>query len=114
MRTIIRLNDLFRSTKRLAHESGQLLTKLIEDALRHTLGWHTAKPARKSVNNDRRTHGVRYSITLVIGVLVPLGELQKNHFLALIINVVQQAVGTDAKAVLCGELRHDELSRKLF
>jgi hypothetical protein len=50
MRTTIRLDDqLLKSAKRFAHESGQSLTKLIEDALRHALGRRTAKPTRKPV-----------------------------------------------------------------
>lgn len=47
MRTIIRLNDLLRSAKRFAHETGQSLTKLIKDALRHTLARRADKPVRK-------------------------------------------------------------------
>lgn len=50
MRTTIRLDDqLLRSAKRFAHETGQSLTKLIEDALRHALARRTAKPARKPI-----------------------------------------------------------------
>lgn len=50
MRTTIRLDDqLLRSAKRFAHETGQSLTKLIEDALRHRLARRTAKPARKPI-----------------------------------------------------------------
>jgi hypothetical protein len=38
MRTTIRLDDqLFKSAKQLAHESGKTLTAIIEDALRQTL-----------------------------------------------------------------------------
>jgi len=47
-------------------------------------------------------------------MLVPLGKLQKKHLLSLLVNVVQQAVGANAKAVLRGELRYDELSCELF
>lgn len=50
MRTTIRLDDqLLRSAKRFAHETGQSLTQLIEDALRHTLARRAVKPARKPV-----------------------------------------------------------------
>lgn len=50
MRTTIRLDDqLLKSAKRFAHESGQSLTKLIEDALRHTLARRTSKPSLKPV-----------------------------------------------------------------
>jgi hypothetical protein len=47
-------------------------------------------------------------------VLISLGELQKNHFLVLLVNIIQQAVGTDTKAVLRGELRQNELAGELF
>ncbi len=50
MRTTIRIADqLLRSAKRFAHETGQSLTKLIEDALRYTLARRTTKPAHKPV-----------------------------------------------------------------
>jgi hypothetical protein len=50
MRTTIRLDDqLLKSAKRFAHETGQSLTKLIEDALRHALARRTTKPARKPI-----------------------------------------------------------------
>lgn len=50
MRTTIRLDDqLLKSAKRFAHETGQSLTKLIEDALRHALARRAAKPAHKPV-----------------------------------------------------------------
>jgi len=50
MRTTIRLDDqLLKSAKRFAHETGQSLTKLIEDALRHALARRAAKPARKPI-----------------------------------------------------------------
>ena len=45
---------------------------------------------------------------------VPLGEFKEDHFLALVVDVVQQAIGTDAKPILGGELRHDELACELF
>ena len=47
-------------------------------------------------------------------MLVPLGQFQKNDFLALVVDVVQQAVGTDPNPILGGELRHDELAYELF
>jgi hypothetical protein len=50
MGTKIRLdNQFFRWAKRFAHETCQSLTKLIEDALRHTLARRATKPARKPV-----------------------------------------------------------------
>jgi hypothetical protein len=50
MRTTIRLDDqLLRSAKRFAQETGQSLTKLIEDALRHRLARREAKPTRNPV-----------------------------------------------------------------
>jgi len=49
MRTTIRLADQLRSAKRFAHETGQSLTKWIEDALRHTLARRTFKVVCKPV-----------------------------------------------------------------
>jgi hypothetical protein len=50
MRTTIRLDDqLLKSAKRLAHETGQSLPKLIEDALCHALARRKATPTRKTV-----------------------------------------------------------------
>ncbi len=51
MRTTIRLDDqLLKSAKRLAHDTGRSLTAVIEDALRQTLARRTAmKQVRKPV-----------------------------------------------------------------
>jgi len=50
MRTTIRLDDdLLKSAKRVAHDTGRTLTKLIEDALRHAISSRTTKKARRSV-----------------------------------------------------------------
>jgi hypothetical protein len=50
MRTTVRLDDdLLKSAKRFAANTGRSLTKLIEDALRHTLSRRTVKRAPKSV-----------------------------------------------------------------
>jgi hypothetical protein len=66
MRTTIRLDDqLLKSAKRFAHETGQSLTKLIEDALRHALGRRTAKPARKPVKLTTVSgHGLRSGVDI--------------------------------------------------
>ena len=50
MRTTIRLDDqLFKSAKRFAHDTGKSLTAVIEDALRQVLSRKTLKPPRKPV-----------------------------------------------------------------
>lgn len=50
MRTTIRLDDqLLRSAKRYAHDTGKSLTAVIEDALRQVLSRRTVKQARKPV-----------------------------------------------------------------
>ena len=50
MRTTIRLDDqLLKSAKRFAHDTGKSLTAVIEDALRQVLSRKTIKPPRKPV-----------------------------------------------------------------
>jgi metal-responsive CopG/Arc/MetJ family transcriptional regulator len=67
MRTTIRLDDqLLRSVKRLAHDTGKSLTAVIEDALRQTLARQTtSKQSRKLVKLTTVSgHGVRPGIDL--------------------------------------------------
>ncbi|HWF61891.1 MAG TPA: DUF6364 family protein [Nitrospira sp.] len=66
MRTTIRLDDqLLRSAKRFAHETGQSLTKLIEDALRHTLARQATRPARKPIKLTTVSgRGLRFGVDL--------------------------------------------------
>jgi hypothetical protein len=62
MRTTIRLDDqLLKSAKRLAHDTGKSLTAVIEDALRQTLTRRaTSKQTRKPVKLTTVSgHGVR-------------------------------------------------------
>ena len=40
----------------------------------------------------------------VIRLLVPLGELEENHFLAVIVDIVEYAVGSNSQAILGSEL----------
>ena len=50
MRTTIRLDDqLLRSAKRFAHDTGKSLTAVIEDALRQILSRRTSKQPRNTV-----------------------------------------------------------------
>lgn len=50
MRTTIRLDDqLLRSAKRFAHDTGKSLTAVIEDALRQILSRRTSKQPRSTV-----------------------------------------------------------------
>jgi hypothetical protein len=50
MRTSVRLDDqLLRSAKRFAHDTGKSLTAVIEDALRQVLSRRTAKQPRHAV-----------------------------------------------------------------
>lgn len=48
------------------------------------------------------------------GVFVPLGQLEQDDFPFLIVDVVEQPVGSDAKPVLSDELRHDNLACQPF
>jgi len=67
MRTTIRLDDqLLKSAKRLAHNTGKSLTDVIEDALRQTLARRTIiKPARKPVKLTTVSgYGVRPGVDL--------------------------------------------------
>lgn len=67
MRTTIRLDDqLLKSAKRFAHDTGKSLTAVIEDALRQTLARRTTiKQARKPVKLTTVSgHGVRPGIDL--------------------------------------------------
>lgn len=62
MRTTIRLDDqLLKSAKRLAHDTGKSLTAIIEDALRQTLTRRaTSQQTRKPVKLTTVSgHGVR-------------------------------------------------------
>lgn len=45
-----------------------------------------------------------------VGVFVPLGQLEQDNFLFLIVDVVEQMVGSDAKSVLGDELSNDNLA----
>ena len=50
MRTTIRLDDqLLKSAKRLAHDTGKSLTAVIEDALRQVLSRRMVKQPRQAV-----------------------------------------------------------------
>lgn len=67
MRTTIRLDDqLLKSAKSLAHDTGKSLTAVIEDALRQTLAHQTTrKQTRKPVKLMTVSgHGVRPGIDL--------------------------------------------------
>lgn len=62
MRTTIRLDDqLLKSAKRLAHDTGKSLTAVIEDALRQTLarqaaGKQTRKPVKLTTVSGQGPH----------------------------------------------------------
>lgn len=66
MRTTIRLDDqLLRSAKRYAHDTGKSLTAVIEDALRQVLSRRTVKQARKPVKLTTVSgQGVRSGVDL--------------------------------------------------
>ena len=66
MRTTIRLDDqLLKSAKRYAHETGKSLTAIIEDALRHLLSRRTVKQPRKPVKLTTVSgQGVRPAVDL--------------------------------------------------
>jgi hypothetical protein len=66
MRTTVRLDDqLLKSAKRLAHDTGKSLTAVIEDALRQILSRRIAKQPRKPVRLTTVSgHGVRPGVDL--------------------------------------------------
>ncbi len=66
MRTTIRLDDqLLKSAKRFAHETGKSLTAVIEDALRQILSRRTVKQPRKPIKLVTVTgKGVRPGVDL--------------------------------------------------
>lgn len=66
MRTTIRLNDeLLKSAKRYAYETGRTLTAVIEDALRRVLSQRPGKGRRTRVKlTTVKGHGVRPGIDL--------------------------------------------------
>ena len=58
-------NQLLKSAKRYAHETGKTLTAVIEDALRHTLSRRIIKQPRKAVKLTTVTgRGVRPGVDL--------------------------------------------------
>lgn len=66
MRTTIRLDDqLLKSAKRLAHDTGRSLTAVIEDALRQILSRRIVKQPHKPVKLTTVSgHGVRPGVDL--------------------------------------------------
>ena len=66
MRTTIRLDDqLLKSAKRLAHDTGTSLTAVIEEALRQILSRRAIKQPRNRVNLTTVSgHGVRPGVDL--------------------------------------------------
>jgi len=66
MRTTIRLDDqLLKSAKRLAHDTGKSLTAVIEDALRQVLSRRSVKQPRKAVKLTTVSgQGVRSGVDL--------------------------------------------------
>jgi hypothetical protein len=66
MRTTIRLDDqLLKSAKRLAHDTGKSLTAVIEDALRQILSRRTVKQPSKPVKLTTVSgRGVRHGVDL--------------------------------------------------
>lgn len=66
MRTTVRLDDqLLKSVKRHAHDTGTSMKAVIEDALRHLLARRAAKRPRRPVKLSTVSgHGVRPGIDL--------------------------------------------------
>ena len=66
MRTTIRLDDqLLKSAKRWAHDTGKSLTAVIEDALRQILSRRTVKQPSKPVKLTTVSgRGVRHGVDL--------------------------------------------------
>ena len=44
-----------------------------------------------------------------VGMLVPFGELEKDHSFGSIIDIVEHTVGSDSEAIFGGEPGHNEL-----
>ena len=49
------------------------------------------------VKGERVTLRLRSRAASVVGVLVPLGELEENHSLVPIIDIVEHTVGSDSE-----------------
>lgn len=49
-----------------------------------------------------------------VRLLVPLGEFEKNHFLPLVVDVVQNAIRSDSQPIFGSELREDDLTREFL
>lgn len=66
MRTTVRLDDqLLKSVRRFAHDTGKTLTAVIEDALRQVLSRRVARQPRKPVKlTTVAGHGVRPGVDL--------------------------------------------------
>ena len=66
MRTTVRLDDqLLKSVKRHAHDTGKSMTAVIEDALRYLLSRSTVKQPRRPMKLTTVSgHGVRPGIDL--------------------------------------------------
>ena len=47
-------------------------------------------------------------------LLIQFGELEKNHFLALVVDVVQNAIRSNSQPILGSELREDDLTSQLL
>lgn len=62
------------------------------------------------VRNTRARSTTSPRAASVGGLFVPLGEFEEDHFLLLVIDIVQHAVGPDSQPILGRELRHDESS----
>ena len=80
MRMTIRLDDqLLKSAKRFAHDTGRSLTAVIEDALRHVLSRTAAKHPRKPVKLTTASgHGVHPGVDLDDSAAL-LASMERQH-----------------------------------
>jgi hypothetical protein len=80
MRTTIRLDDqLLKSAKRFAYDTGKSLTSVIEDALRQILSRRTVKHPRKPVKLTTVSgHGLRPGVDLDDSAAL-LAFMERSH-----------------------------------
>jgi len=80
MRTTIRLDDqLLKSAKRFAHDSGKSLTAVIEDALRQILSRRIILQPRKPVKLTTVSgHGIRPGVDLDDSAAL-LAFMERHH-----------------------------------
>jgi hypothetical protein len=98
------LRPIFKPEPR--HQAQPTLNQLKEPLSPPQAGCHCSDGPRAGPASGRAA--------LTVSLLVPLGEFQENHFLALVVAVVEDPVRPDAKTVLGDELGDDKFTCKPF